>query len=637
MLCGTGTAESRPDGKDAPANEPSRRSSVRRIDWSKCIFCQTDVKKVALNQVQTFQTSQKILFNVASDRELSCRLAGVSDLIAAEGKYHLKCYARFLRNTERNAQCSETDDANRCFDIDINEETLNGMGTFHATQVAAFRRKEEGEPAMDIELSPKSERRLDVQVPSELHELADLSLDNKKPEPELQKTVVSEWYTPDSSLINEYYKKDLAWILGRLHEQKPELQSIPGWTGFNQLLATVNPQVTMVDPLLIGETTAGNIFKGKLWNRVIRAHKLSYEALWRVLWPILTKWAKDKDDNECNTLVNLSETLATKFTTANNNDALVDALTSSELVNEVGQAARIIKAFDAAHYDNPSFCYWRQYMKLVSILLRFTRAIREGKWDLYLSSFSEMLPYFAAFDHLNYTRWGVIFLADMKMLPQTAPEVQQAFESGDFVTKETASTFNQIPDDQALEHVNKSGKVAGGLVGITRTDSARDRWCLTYNERAKLSEDTKEMFIVLERECTSAKDLGKARMRQDAEDVAKLEAQFTKYEVFRCTSDLVVVTTGDVASNAIKQDLLGIEEIGKKVIKEFVETRLIKKEIKFHDTLKQQKVKTFETLYTVPVSVDKSKTSAMKADKDLLRRVIVALESGRDVDVNTLL
>lgn len=145
------------------------------------------------------------------------------------------------------------------------------------------------------------------------------------------------------------------------------------------------------------------------------------------------------------------------------------------------------------------------------------------------------------------------------------------------------------------------------------------------------------MFNVLEGECTSAKDLGKARMRQDAKDVAKLEAQFTKYEVFRCTSDLVVVTTGDVASNAIKQDLLGVEENGKKVIKEFVETRLIKKEIKFHDTLKQQKVKTFETRYTVPVSVDKSKTIAMKADKDLLTRVIVALESGRDLDVNTLL
>ena len=104
---------------------------------------------------------------------------------------------------------------------------------------------------------------------------------------------------------------------------------------------------------VFGETTADNILKGKLWYRVIRAQKLSYEALRRVLWPILTKWAKDWDDHECSTLVNLSETLATKFTTRNDDDALVDALTSSELVNEVGQAAHIIKAFDAAHHDNP--------------------------------------------------------------------------------------------------------------------------------------------------------------------------------------------------------------------------------------------------------------------------------------------
>ena len=176
-----------------------------------------------------------------------------------------------------------------------------------------------------------------------------------------------------------------------------------------------------------------------------------------------------------NMCFNLSETLATKFTTRNDDDALVDALTSSELVNEVGQAAHIIKAFDATHHDNPSFCYWRQHMKLVSILLRFTRVIREGKWGLYLSSFSEMLPYFVAFDFSNYTRWGVIFLADMKMLPQTAPEVQQAVKSGDFVTKETASTFNQIPDDQALEHVNKSEKVAEALLelqGQTRLEIA---------------------------------------------------------------------------------------------------------------------------------------------------------------------
>ena len=55
----------------------------------------------------------------------------------------------------------------------------------------------------------------------------------------------------------------------------------------------------------------------------------------------------------------------------------------------------------------------------------------------------------------------------MKLLQGTAPVVHQGFQHGDFVTKETKNAFNQIADDQALEHVNKSGKVAGGLVEIT--------------------------------------------------------------------------------------------------------------------------------------------------------------------------
>ena len=54
--------------------------------------------------------------------------------------------------------------------------------------------------------------------------------------------------------------------------------------------------------------------------------------------------------------MNLPDTLATTFTIGNDDDALVDALTSSKLVNEVGQAVHIdiIKVFDAAHHDNPT-------------------------------------------------------------------------------------------------------------------------------------------------------------------------------------------------------------------------------------------------------------------------------------------
>ena len=114
-------------------------------------------------------------------------------------------------------------------------------------------------------------------------------------------------------------------------------------------------------------------------------------------------------------------------------------------------------------------------------------------------------------------------------------------------------------------------------------------------------------------------------------------SHFRRCDLFRKTEKLVVITAGDVASEEIKQDSLGVEEIGKTIVNEFVQVRLFMKEVKFHDSLKQQKLKTFKTLYSVPVSLDKDKTVAIKADRDLLRRVVGALESGREVDVDTLL
>lgn len=77
--------------------------------------------------------------------------------------------------------------------------------------------------------------------------------------------------------------------------------------------------------------------------------------------------------------------------------------------------------------------------------------------------------------------------------------------------------------------------------------------------------------------------------------------------------------------------------MGKTTVKEFVQVRLVKREVQFHDNVKQHKLKTFETLYSVPVSLPNDEAVTSKADRDLLRRVIDALESDREVDVDTLL
>ena len=55
---------------------------------------------------------------------------------------------------------------------------------------------------------------------------------------------------------------------------------------------------------------------------------------------------------------------------------------------------------------------------------------------------------------------------------------------------------------------------------------------------------------------------------------------------------------------------MGAEEIDQTVIQD----KLIKKEVKFHDSVKQQKFKTFETLHLIPFSLDNNKTVAVKTD-----------------------
>ena len=86
-----------------------------------------------------------------------------------------------------------------------------------------------------------------------------------------------------------------------------------------------------------------------------------------------------------------------------------------------------LDAFDKSRENTPIYLFWRQYMELVLLLLRFTRAFRSGNWELYLTSIAEMVPWFALYDHTHYTRWATVFLADTKQLPTRAPTVHRGF------------------------------------------------------------------------------------------------------------------------------------------------------------------------------------------------------------------
>ena len=90
---------------------------------------------------------------------------------------------------------------------------------------------------------------------------------------------------------------------------------------------------------------------------------------------------------------------------------------------------------------NANFQFRLGYMEMVSILLMFTRAQREGNWNLHMASFFRMVPFFYRYDSQNYAQWGTIYIAEMKQLPD---EVKEEFAKGNFVVKFSATKFNEV-------------------------------------------------------------------------------------------------------------------------------------------------------------------------------------------------
>ena len=86
--------------------------------------------------------------------------------------------------------------------------------------------------------------------------------------------------------------------------------------------------------------------------------------------------------------------------------------------------------------ENVNFMFWWHYMELVSILLIFTRAQRER---------GDMGP---VIDHLNYVRWGSVYISEMNQLPK---EGLEEFKKGDFVVKWNENKFNKVSPDHSLE------------------------------------------------------------------------------------------------------------------------------------------------------------------------------------------
>ena len=150
--------------------------------------------------------------------------------------------------------------------------------------------------------------------------------------------------------------------------------------------------------------------------------------------------------------------------------------------------------FDAANATNPLFTVFRQYMRIVMEMFAFIQAVHSGDWKLHLIALELFTKYFFVHDKICYLRMIPLYLAEMASLESSDPEIYGEFITGNcVVNKNKEVPFCAVGGDTALEHLNRSMKVSGGLVGITFNESAQTKFFLIAPELARLTAEAKAM------------------------------------------------------------------------------------------------------------------------------------------------
>lgn len=332
----------------------------------------------------------------------------------------------------------------------------------------------------------------------------------------------------------------------------------------------------LIETGIYGENTLRSILKGVQYNRGVRVHKLMYEACRRLQ---IDLFFREKGNSQIiGAIDHIKAFQEAVMSTEEHAPALYDVI-EEEVPGFVSEFNVFLKECSS---NNETFKYWCDYCSMVEILLNCIRAEREGDWELHLRVVEKMIPYFLIFNHINYVRGCILYLADMKTLPE---ELKTPFKQGYFTVKRSLGKFNSVATDHALEQsLIRSSKVQGGLIGITKNENAMLKWSTLYHYKASVTKDLQEYCYAFEDPTGDSdiqlhKESGSFRVERDEVDVQYImKFLLDNDNPFESSpAPLRNIVNGIVASGKVTEFLLNVQENGKKLLEKFVEERIIQK------------------------------------------------------------
>ena len=172
-----------------------------------------------------------------------------------------------------------------------------------------------------------------------------------------------------------------------------------------------------------------------------------------------------------------------------------------------------------------------------------------------------------------------MYIAEMLLLPQTAPDVHEAFKEGKHVVTRSSGSFNSVWSDLGLEQtiVTDTKSRQGEIIGFSRQEEATMKWYSTAHEMSAVVKDFKVLCGITDADNNVHHDVQPNVIKQDEKDVQSIMSvitdrfgnlfEFDKKNEPSKPDPLTNIATDAVASDIISKDLLSAKECGKKGLK----------------------------------------------------------------------
>ena len=445
-----------------------------------------------------------------------------------------------------------------------------------------------------------------------------------------RKTVISldmGLYQPVKKL--QMARNDLQHLIlrpGELHIVMAQLRTLGAF------IENSGIDLCWIESEIYGPATIKQIIDGNHVKRGEAAHMVTLQALFLMY----QKAFFEQESQIHEKLEKVAKDLANACTKGKKNEVenahakIVEALQSLDVIGRM-------EAFDASHDKIPEFKVFRHYMRIVLEMMLFITSVRTGDWHLHLTALKLFAKYFFAHDRLNYARMIPLYLAEMQRLPESDPEIYDEFLSGNWVVNKNPNTpFCALGADNALDHINRSMKVSGGLVGNTLKPSARVKFFLIAPELARLAEQAKSMAG--SSSTTSVSHYHALTSAELAREEKSIEQLLTTMESFsnpfnQDSGDLFNLVTKVVMPENVKKDLCEQSTIGQKLFQSFVKERIQERKTNFWAPMKKQKLLTWKTEgKKVKLGADNNFVE-LQEDRNLFARMMVVCKRRPGIDI----